>query len=39
MVLCGCIWGYLWVLCGYSEVVIVLKVVHAEEDLEITDYA
>ena len=29
----------MWVLCGYYEVVVVLKVVHDEEDLKITDYA
>ena len=43
MVLCGCICdlyvGFMWVLCGYYEVFVVLEVVHVEEDLEITDYA
>ena len=29
---------HMWVLCGYYDAAVILKVVHVEEGLKITDY-
>ena len=30
--------GYMWILCGYYDAVVILGVVHVEEDLKIMYY-